>query len=467
MTSDSTARRRGLLTPGELDRLMAAGEVDTVIVAFADMQGRLTGKRVAARLFVEEVAAHGAECCNYLLAVDVEMNTVDGYPMSSWESGYGDMVMRPDMGTLRLLPWQPGTALVMADLLWGHGDAAAAGGDLVVAAPRSILRAQTDRLAQRGLDAFVGTELEFMVFDDSYRDAWAAGYRGLSKASDYNVDYAIHASTRMEPLLRDIRLGMDGAGMYCEGVKGECNLGQQEIAFRYDEALITCDNHTIYKNGAKEIADQHGQSLTFMAKFDEREGNSCHIHISLRGQDGTPVFGAAGEPFGMSAMFRSFVAGQLTTLRELALFYAPNINSYKRFAAGSFAPTAVAWGVDNRTCALRIVGHGPSMRMECRAPGGDVNQYLAVAALIAGGLHGIDCGLELPDPVAGNAYAGDAQRLPSTLAEAAELFEQSTVAREAFGDEVVKHYLNNARIEIAAFNASVTDWERVRGFERF
>jgi len=422
---------------------------------------------VAARLFVEEVAAHGAECCNYLLAVDVEMNTVDGYPMSSWESGYGDMVMRPDMGTLRLLPWQPGTALVMADLLWGHSDAAAAGGDLVVAAPRSILRAQTDRLAQRGLDAFVGTELEFMVFDDSYRDAWAAGYRGLSKASDYNVDYAIHASTRMEPLLRDIRLGMDGAGMYCEGVKGECNLGQQEIAFRYDEALITCDNHTIYKNGAKEIADQHGQSLTFMAKFDEREGNSCHIHISLRGQDGTPVFGAAGEPFGMSAMFRSFVAGQLTTLRELALFYAPNINSYKRFAAGSFAPTAVAWGVDNRTCALRIVGHGPSMRMECRAPGGDVNQYLAVAALIAGGLHGIDCGLELPDPVAGNAYAGDAQRLPSTLAEAAELFEQSTVAREAFGDEVVKHYLNNARIEIAAFNASVTDWERVRGFERF
>ena len=467
MTSDSTARRRGLLTPGELDRLMAAGEVDTVIVAFADMQGRLTGKRVAARLFVEEVAAHGAECCNYLLAVDVEMNTVDGYPMSSWESGYGDMVMRPDMGTLRLLPWQPGTALVMADLLWGHGDAAAAGGDLVVAAPRSILRAQTDRLAQRRLDAFVGTELEFMVFDDSYRDAWAAGYRGLSKASDYNVDYAIHASTRMEPLLRDIRLGMDGAGMYCEGVKGECNLGQQEIAFRYDEALITCDNHTIYKNGAKEIADQHGQSLTFMAKFDEREGNSCHIHISLRGQDGTPVFGAAGEPFGMSAMFRSFVAGQLTTLRELALFYAPNINSYKRFAPGSFAPTAVAWGVDNRTCALRIVGHGPSMRMECRAPGGDVNQYLAVAALIAGGLHGIDCGLELPDPVAGNAYAGDAQRLPSTLAEAAELFEQSTVAREAFGDEVVKHYLNNARIEIAAFNASVTDWERVRGFERF
>jgi glutamine synthetase len=462
--SESHARRhassKGLLSTGELDRLMAAGEIDTVIVAFADMQGRLTGKRVAARLFAEEIAAHGAECCNYLLAVDVEMNTVPGYAMSSWESGYGDMVMRPDLTTLRVIPWQPGTALVMADLQWP-------GGEPVLAAPRSILQAQTARLAQRGLDAFVGTELEFMVFDDTYRDAWAAGYRGLRKSTDYNVDYAIHASTRLEPMLRDIRLGMDGAGMYCEGVKGECNLGQQEIAFRYDEAVITCDNHTIYKNGAKEIADQHGKSLTFMAKFDEREGNSCHIHISLRGAGGYPVFAEDSDPLGMSPMFRSFLAGQLATLRELSLFYAPNINSYKRFAAGSFAPTAVAWGMDNRTCALRVVGHGHSMRLENRAPGGDVNQYLAVAALIAGGLHGIDQGLELPEPVTGNAYAVDAERLPTTLAEAAELFSRSEVARSAFGDEVVEHYLNNARVEIAAFNAAVTDWEKVRGFERF
>ncbi len=458
--SDSTARRDGMLTPGELDRLMAAGDIDTVIVAFADMQGRLTGKRVAARLFVEEVAAHGAECCNYLLAVDVDMNTVAGYAMSSWESGYGDMVMRPDMSTLRVIPWLPGTALVMADLLSHDGSP-------VSAAPRSILRTQLDRLTQRGLAAFVGTELEFMVFDDSFRDAWAAGYRNLIKASDYNIDYAIHASTRMEPLLRDIRLGMDGAGMYCEGVKGECNLGQQEIAFRYADALVTCDNHTIYKNGAKEIADRHGKSLTFMAKFDEREGNSCHIHVSLRAADGTPVFADDKDHLGMSAMFRSFLAGQLATLRELSLCYAPNINSYKRFAEGSFAPTAIAWGMDNRTCALRVVGHGNSMRMECRVPGGDVNQYLAVAALIAGGLHGIDHGLQLPDPVAGNAYTGDAQRLPTTLAEAADIFGQSAVARAAFGDAVVEHYLNNARIEIAAFNSSVTDWERVRGFERF
>ena len=460
MTSDSTVgRRRGMLTLGELERLMAAGEIDTVIVAFADMQGRLTGKRVSARLFVDEVAAHGAECCNYLLAVDVDMNTVTGYAMSGWETGYGDMVMRPDLTTLRVLPWLPGTALVMADLLWHDGSP-------VAAAPRSILRAQLERLRRRGLVAFVGTELEFMVFDEGYRDAWAVGYRNLRPSSDYNIDYAIHASSRMEPLLRDIRLGMDGAGMYCEGVKGECNRGQQEIAFRYDDALVTCDSHTIYKNGAKEIADQHGKSLTFMAKFDEREGNSCHIHISLRGADGTAVFADDGSPAGMSEMFAGFIAGQLATLRELTLCYAPNINSYKRFVEGSFAPTAVAWGLDNRTCALRVVGRGHSMRVECRAPGGDVNQYLAVAALIAGGLHGIDQGLALPDPLAGNAYTGDAERLPTSLAEAAELFGASEVARSAFGDEVVEHYLNNARVEIAAFNAAVTDWERFRGFER-
>ncbi|MDV3125230.1 glutamine synthetase family protein [Mycobacterium sp. 21AC1] len=449
----------GMLAQRDLEQMVAAGEIDTVIVAFCDMQGRLTGKRVSARLFVEDVAAHGAECCNYLMAVDVDMNTVDGYAMSSWETGYGDMVMTPDFTTLRVIPWLPGTALVMADLSWTDGRP-------VAAAPRSILNGQIDRLAELGLVPYVGTELEFMVFDDSFREAWKAGYRNLSAASDYNVDYAMMASTRMEPLLRDIRLGMDGAGMYCEGVKGECNLGQQEIAFRYDHARVTCDNHTIYRNGAKEIADQHGKSLTFMAKFDEREGNSCHIHISLRGEDGSAVFADRGDPLGMSPMFRSFIAGQLETMRELTLFYAPNINSYKRFVDGSFAPTAVAWGIDNRTCALRVVGHGHGMRMENRAPGGDVNQYLAVSALIAGGLYGIERELDLPEALAGNAYTSGAQRLPTTLAEAAGLFEKSEVARAAFGDEVVEHYLNNARVELAAFNAAVTDWERVRGFER-
>src|ERR1700739_5000037 len=311
-----------MLSRRELEEQIAAGDIDTVIVAFADMQGRLTGKRVAARLFVEEVADHGAECCNSLLAGDVEMNTVDGYTMSSWDTGYGDMVMTPDFSTLRLVPWLPGTALVMADLSWDDGTP-------VTAAPRGILARQIMRLAERGLVPYVGTELEFMVYDNTFREAWAAGYRNLTPATDYNVDYAMLASTRMEPLLRDIRLGMEGAGMYCEGVKGECNLGQQEIAFRYDHARTTCDNHTIYKNGAKEIADQHGKSLTFMAKFDEREGNSCHIHISLRGDDGSAVFADPDREHGISELFGHFVAGQLATMRELTLFYAPNINSYK------------------------------------------------------------------------------------------------------------------------------------------
>jgi glutamine synthetase len=427
------------------------------------MQGRLVGKRVAARLFVEEVAAHGAECCSYLLAVDVDMNTVPGYAMSSWDTGYGDMVMRPDLSTLRLTPWLPNTALVIADLAWADGTE-------VSVAPRAVLRGQLDRLGERGLVADVATELEFIVFDQSYREAWASGWRGLTPASDYNIDYAILASSRMEPLLRDIRRGMQGAGLRFEAVKGECNKGQQEIGFRYDEALVTCDNHAIYKNGAKEIADQHGKSLTFMAKYDEREGNSCHIHLSLRGDDGaenSAVFADSSCPHGMSPTFSGFLAGVLATLREFTLFYAPNINSYKRFAPGSFAPTAVAWGLDNRTCALRVVGQGRHKRVECRVPGGDVNPYLAVAALIAGGLHGIERGLEPPQPYVGNAYdATDVERLPVTLAEAAALFAGSASAREAFGEDVVAHYLNNASVELAAYNAAVTDWERMRGFER-
>lgn len=449
----------GYLSLDQLRDAVADGHVDTVIVAFTDMQGRLVGKRVSARLFLEDVAAHGAECCNYLLAVDVEMNTVDGYAMSSWERGYGDMAMIPDFTTLRIAPWLEATALVTADMQWLDGTP-------VEASPRRILQRQLERLAERGLTAHVGTELEFIVFDDSYRDAWRKGYRDLTPASDYNIDYALLASTRMEPLLRDIRNAMDGAGMYCEGVKGECNFGQQEIAFRYDTALTTCDNHSIYKNGAKEIADRHGKALTYMAKFDEREGNSCHIHISLRGEGGSAVFSDADAPHGMSKLFRHFLAGQLAAMRELTLFSAPNVNSYKRYVAGSFAPTAIAWGLDNRTCALRVVGHGHGMRVENRVPGGDVNQYLAVAALIAAGLHGIEQELEPDDLFVGNAYESDVARVPATLRESADLFAGSALAREAFGDEVVEHYLNNARVELAAFDAAVTDWERVRGFER-
>ncbi|WP_297847433.1 glutamine synthetase family protein [Mycobacterium sp.] len=449
-----------MLSLTALQRLVDSGAVDTVIVAFPDMQGRLVGKRVAAQLFVDDVAVHGAECCGYLLAVDVDMNTVSGYAMSSWDTGYGDTVARPDLSTLRRIPWLAGTALVIADVGWADGGS-------VAVSPRAILRRQLDRLAQRGLIADAATELEFMVFDEPYRQAWADGYRGLTPASDYNIDYAIAASSRMEPLLRDIRRGMVGAGMQFEAVKGECNRGQQEIGFRYDEALVTCDNHVIYKNGAKEIADQHGKSLTFMAKYDEREGNSCHVHLSLRDRQGDAVFADPGRPHGMSSTFCGFLAGLLTTLCEFTLFYAPNINSYKRFADGSFAPTALSWGLDNRTCALRVVGHGPNIRVECRVPGGDVNPYLAVAAIVAGGLYGIERGLELPAPYVGNAYhAPGVERLPATLSEAAGVFERSTLAREVFGDDVVDHYLNNARVELAAFNAAVTDWERMRGFER-
>ncbi|MDO8337920.1 MAG: glutamine synthetase family protein [Microcella sp.] len=459
MTAAPSGVRSGNLSAHDLEKSIRAGEIDTVIVAFTDMQGRLVGKRVSARLFSEEVGSHGAECCNYLLAVDVEMNTVDGYAISSWERGYGDMVMQPDMDTLRLIPWLPGTAMVLADLLFLDGTP-------VAPSPRAILRRQIDRLAGHGLVPYVGTELEFIVFDDGYRDAWRKGYRDLTPASDYNIDYALMASTRMEPLLRDIRLSMDGAGMYCEGVKGECNLGQQEIAFRYAHALATCDNHSIYKNGAKEIADRHGKSLTFMAKFNEREGNSCHIHLSVRGTDGAPVM-AGDREHGFSPLMEHWIAGQLAAMRELTLFFAPAINSYKRYVDGSFAPTAIAWGFDNRTCALRVVGHGQSLRVENRVPGGDVNQYLATAAIIAAGIHGIENELTLEEAFAGNAYGSDKPRVPSTLRDAAELFAGSEIAHAAFGQDVVDHYLNMARIEQKAFDAAVTDWERFRGFERF
>lgn len=445
-----------MLTVEELRAAVDTGEIDTVLVAIVDMQGRLQGKRCAAQYFLDEVLGHSAEGCNYLLAVDVEMNPVSGFEMSSWDRGYGDFVMKPDVETLRRVPWQEGTALVMCDLVWENGEP-------VVASPRQILRKQLDRLAALGLDCYVGTELEFIVFDDTYEQAWNAGYRNLTPSNQYNVDYSLLGTARVEPLLRSIRNGMTGAGMVVESAKGECNPGQHEIAFKYTTALRTCDQHAIYKNGSKEIASQQGKSLTFMAKYNEREGNSCHIHLSLRSKDGEPVF---AEGRGMSEMMRHFLAGQLAALREFTYFLAPNINSYKRFVKGSFAPTAVAWGKDNRTCALRVVGHGQSLRFENRVPGGDVNPYLAVAALIAAGLHGVEKKLALEDEFVGNAYASDRPTVPTTLKEAAELFAASEIAREAFGKEVVDHYLNAARIELDAFEAAVTDWEKVRGFER-
>jgi glutamine synthetase len=437
----------------ELRTAVADGRVDTVLLCLADMQGRLQGKRLTAHHFLDEVVGHGAEACNYLLAVDVEMNTVGGYAMSSWETGYGDFEMKPDFDTLRLIPWHEGTALCMADLQWDDGKP-------VVASPRQILRGQLERLAERGLAAVGATELEFIVFRDTYDEAAKAGYRGLYPANLYNVDYSMLGTSRVEPLIRRIRNSMGGAGLRVETSKGECNLGQHEINFGYGPVLQTADEHAIYKNGAKEIADQEGMAITFMAKWDEREGNSCHIHLSLLRDDGTPLF--ADD----DAAFERFLAGQLACLQELSLFYAPNVNSYKRFATGSFAPTAVAWGVDNRTCALRIVGHGPSRRIECRLPGADVNPYLALSAMIAAGLHGMDEELALEPAMQGSAYTSGKPRVPGTLRAASDAFAASSVARDGFGAEVVDHYLNNARVELEAFEAVVTDWERVRGFER-
>jgi glutamine synthetase len=452
-------RAPGLLTVAELRAEVDAGRVDTVLLAMTDMQGRLQGKRLAASHFLDEVLEHNAEGCNYLLAVDVDMNTVGGYAMSSWDLGYGDFVFRPDLSTLRRVPWHEGTALVLCDLEWEDGRP-------VVASPRTVLRRQLERLTDRGWQALAGTELEFIVFRDSYEDAWRKGYRELRHANDYNVDYSMLGTARIEPLLRRIRNSMAGAGLRVESAKGECNYGQHEIAFRYADALATADGHAIYKNGAKEIAAQEGYSLTFMSKFNEREGNSCHIHFSLRGADDGALVMAGDRHHGYSELLEQFLAGQLACLRELTLFLAPNVNSYKRYAAGSFAPTAVAWGHDNRTCALRVVGHGHGLRLENRVPGGDVNPYLALAAIVAAGLHGVDKGLTLEDEYAGNAYLSDKPKVPRTLREARELFAASEVAQQAFGSDVVEHYSNMAAVELDAFDAAVTDWERFRGFER-
>ncbi|MDP9416990.1 MAG: glutamine synthetase family protein [Actinomycetota bacterium] len=457
-SATTAAGDTGWLTVEQLRVLVDTGRVDTVVVAMTDMQGRLQGKRCSARYFLEEVLAHATEACNYLLAVDVDMNTVDGYAMSSWSSGYGDFVLRPDLATLRLVPWHEGTAMVQCDVVWEDGTP-------VAASPRQVLRRQLDRLAERGLTAQVGTELEFLVFRDTYEEAWRRRYADLEPANQYNVDYSVVGTARVEQLLRRIRNEMAAAGMYVESAKGECNLGQHEIAFRYADALRTCDNHVVYKAGAKEIAAQQGMSLTFLAKYDEREGNSCHVHLSFRSTEGEPVM-AGDRAEGFSPLMEHFLAGQLACLEELTYFLAPNINSYKRFAAGSFAPTAVAWGRDNRTCALRVVGHGLSLRMENRVPGGDVNPYLAVAALVAAGLHGIDNELALEPMLVGNAYESAKPHVPRTLREARTRLAESKVAHDAFGQDVIEHYLNAADVEITAFDGAVTDWERRRGFER-
>lgn len=435
-----------------------SGRIDTVVVGVTDMQGRMQGKRIHAPFFLADTVANGTEGCNYLLAVDVDMNTIQGYEISSWDTGYADMGMSPDMNTLRYLPWHDGTAMVVADLVDHHHNG-------ISVSPRQILHKQLDRLHKAGMKALCGTELEFIVFKDTYEEAWNKGYKDLTPANQYNVDYSLGGTARVEKLLRAIRLNMHGAGLIVESVKGECNLGQHEIAFRYEDALTTCDNHSIYKMGAKEIASEQGVSLTFMAKFNEREGNSCHIHLSFRDLDDNPIMsGAAGD--GMSELGRSYLAGQQTHMQELTLLFAPNINSYKRYQPGTFAPTAIKWGRDNRTCALRLVGAGHSLRLENRVPGGDVNQYLAVAAMVAAGLDGIEKNLELEPIFTGNAYALETARIPHTLQMARDLWANSQWVAATFGEDVQKHYTHMADTELDAYSRAVTDWERIRSFER-
>jgi glutamine synthetase len=438
----------------ELKKASEDGSIDTVVVAFTDMQGRLLGKRLHAEFFVEEASAgHGVEGCTYLLALEMEMDPVPGYGIASWERGYGDFVLVPDMATLRRIPWLEATALVLCDVAWHDGSP-------VAPSPRQVLRRQIERATELGYTPMLGSELEFYLLKETYEEAHAKHYRDLTPSVPYILDYHILASTYDEPFLRKIRNGMHAAGIRVETSKGEAWPGQQEINFRYADALTMADNHTIYKNGAKEIAHQNGCSITFMAKPDHTWiGSSCHIHASLW-RDGENAF--AGE----SDVFKQFLAGQIACSKELAVFLAPTINSYKRYAAGSWAPTTLAWGHDNRTCGFRIVGQGSSLRTETRIPGGDVNPYLGFAALLAAGLHGIEKELELPPPLEGNAYVSAAERFPHALRDAIAALEDGTMARRALGDDVVDHYITYARTEQRLFDQAVTCYERERMFER-
>jgi glutamine synthetase len=443
-----------MLTLEQLREDVELGTIDTVSVCFTDMQGRLIGKRLDAEFFLEEHdAGHPVEGCNYLLALEMEMDPVPGYEIASWDRGYGDFDLHPDLGTLRRVPWLDGTALVLCDVAWHDGSP-------VAPSPRQVLRRQVERAAALGLQPMFGSELEFFLFRETYAEVRDRHFLGLTPSVPYILDYHILASTYDERLLRRIRLEMKRAGMRVESSKGEAGPGQHEINFRFADALRTADDHVIYKNGAKEIAFQEGCSVTFMAKPDHREvGSSCHIHSSLW-RDGRNAF--ADDDL----LFERYLAGQIACARELAIFLAPTVNSYKRFVAGSWAPTTLAWGVDNRTCGFRVVGHGSARRAETRIPGADVNPYLAFAALLAAGLHGIEHELPLGPALEGNAYTSDAERFPATLRDAIAALEGGSIARALLGDDVVDHYLNYARTEQRLFDAVVTCYERERLFER-
>jgi glutamine synthetase len=443
-----------MLTLEELRADAETGAVDTVIAAFTDMQGRLMGKRLDAEFFLHELeGGHGSEGCNYLLALEMEMDPVPGYAIASWERGYGDFGLIPDLATLRRIPWHEATVMVQCDVEWHDGTP-------VAPSPRQVLKAQVEKARALGYEPMFGSELEFFLFRESYEEAHAKHYHDLTPSVPYVLDYHVLASSYDEPFLREVRTSMKAAGMIVESSKGEAWAGQHEINFRFADALKAADDHVVYKTGIKEIAYQNDCSVTFMAKpHHEWVGSSCHIHSSLW-QDGKAAF--AGE----SETFKSYLAGQIACAADLAVFIAPTINSYKRFAAGSWAPTTLAWGYDNRTCGFRVVGKGSALRAETRIPGADANPYLAFSALLAAGLYGIEQKLELGPALEGNAYISDAERFPHAMREAIARLDQSTVARQLLGDEVIDHYLHYARTEQELFDKTVTGYERERMFER-
>lgn len=454
----------GLLSADELRAEVDSGAIDTVLTVFPDLQGRLMGKRVVGRYFVDRIMSgdEGLEACDYLLTVDVDMNLVEGYRYSTWDGGYGDFRAVPDMATLRRIPWLEATALVMCDVVDHHGQP-------VEVAPRQILRRQLRRAAERNLAVKCGTELEFFLYKDTYDELAARGYANPTTSSSYNLDYHILQTTKDEPVIREIRNQMIGAGLPIEFSKGEAAPGQHEINLRFDEALRMADNHAIYKNGCKEIAHLMGHSLTFMAKPTiDQPGSSCHIHTSIWNADeDTPACPDPKDPAAMSDTFRSYLGGLCGHLRDFSILGAPYVNSYKRYQAASWAPTAIVWSPDNRTCGLRIVGSGPAMRVESRIPGADCNPYLAIAGIVAAGLAGIDEGADCGAPYLGNAYtATDVVRVPWNIADALSAFQQSSVAKDAFGEEVHFHLAHTVEAEFRAFHAAVTDWEWRRNFER-
>ena len=445
-----------------LKKQVADGQIDTVIAAFPDMQGRLMGKRFHAQHFVKS-AWEETHCCNYLIATDMEMETVEGYKSTSWESGYGDYIMRPDLDTLRLTPWMDGTAFVLCDLL-DHQDH-----QLVPHAPRTVLKKQLARLADYGLKTASATELEFFVFRESFEAMRDKGYRDMTPISAYNEDYHIFQTAKEEGLMRQIRNGLFGAGVAVENTKGEADAGQAEINIHYADALSMADTHVLVKNAVKEIAFLNDRAVTFLAKWHhDAAGSSSHIHQSLWTEDGKPAFFDKSAPHGMSELMQHYLAGLLAHASEVTYFLAPYINSYKRFAKGTFAPTKAIWSVDNRTAGYRVVAlDTKAVRVECRVGGSDLNPYLALAAQLAAGLAGIDGKLKLEPEFNGDAYnAETARSIPETLREATVALDGSKMLRSAMGDDVIDHYVRAARWEQEDFDRKVTDYEVARGFER-